>query len=178
MDHFKEFWKCLVAVAHVFACRIRSIQRRHRCLVAVLTARMAKDSVDSTFASAWCVSSTLRRQNQVQVSHLMFVNHWPNDLCAFVSNLRSPSGLFSHPADLGLAHQTADPVTAVFLLDDHLTFGTVHCLAIVQELLERKSVNRWQILLVYWKHIFKHIQWSLIPKPVNFMKCSFVGNQT
>lgn len=74
----------------------------------VLALRMAEDSIDSTFASTRCVSSSL----------------W------------SPSGLFSHPADLGLTHQTTDPVTAVFLLYDHLTFGTVHRLAVCQELIQ------------------------------------------
>lgn len=76
--------------------------------MAVLALRMAEDSVDSTSATTRCVSGTL----------------W------------SPSGLFSHPADLGLTHQTRDPVTAVFLLDDHLTFWTVHRLAVLKELIQ------------------------------------------
>lgn len=43
----------------------------------------------------------------------------------------SPASLFGDPADFCLAHQTADPVTAIFLLDDDVTPWTFHGLPIL-----------------------------------------------
>lgn len=43
----------------------------------------------------------------------------------------SPAGLFGDPADFRLAHQTADPIAAVLLLDDDVTPRTFHGLPIL-----------------------------------------------
>lgn len=48
----------------------------------------------------------------------------------------SPASLFGDPADFCLAHQTADPITAVFLLNDDVTPWTFHGLPVLQQALE------------------------------------------
>lgn len=74
----------------------------------VLTIWVTRGTVDATFTSTRDVSITLR----------------------------TPSGLFGHPTDLRLTHEAADPVTTVFLLDDHFAFRTVHGFTILQHHLE------------------------------------------
>lgn len=43
----------------------------------------------------------------------------------------SPASLFGDPADFCPAHQTADPITTVFFLDDDVTPRTFHGLSIL-----------------------------------------------
>lgn len=100
---------------------------------------MAENAVDSTFAAAWRISGTLRQQNKTSALPLRNTPYY-HKIQREMSDLWSPASLFGHPADLRLTHQTADPVAAVLLLDDHLTFGTVHGLAGSHELL-RSNVN-------------------------------------
>lgn len=50
----------------------------------------------------------------------------------------TPSSLFSDPADFCPAHDTADPVTAIFLLDDDPTLWAFHGFTILQQPLQRE----------------------------------------
>lgn len=45
--------------------------------------------------------------------------------------LWSPPRLLGHPADFRLAHQTAEPITTILLLDDDVTTWTFHGLSIL-----------------------------------------------
>lgn len=47
----------------------------------------------------------------------------------------SPASLFCNPADFCFAHQTADPITSVFFLDDDVTQWAFHGLPILKQVL-------------------------------------------
>ena len=64
-------------------------------------------------------------------------------VCA-VSYIRTPACLLHDPTDLSLAHETADPVTAILLLHNHFAFGAVHGFPIIYQGLE------WESSLVYF----------------------------
>ena len=51
---------------------------------------------------------------------------------------RPPSRLLRDPADLRLANGAHNPVTSVFLDDDHLTRRTFHGIAELQQFLQRR----------------------------------------
>jgi len=55
------------------------------------------------------------------------------------ANLWTPASLFSDPADLGLTDGAHDPVTSVFLDNDHLTCRTFHCVTKLQQLLKHTN---------------------------------------
>lgn len=76
--------------------------------VAIVAVGMARLVTDSTSTAARCVATAI----------------W------------SPASLFGDPADFRLAHQAADPVAAVFLLDDDVTPWTLHGLPVLQHTLE------------------------------------------
>lgn len=84
-------------------CVCVSISVRVLVSVAVLAVGMASPIVDSAFTAPRRVASAI----------------W------------APACLFGDPADLCLAHQTADPVAAVFFLDNDVTPWTLHGLPVL-----------------------------------------------
>lgn len=76
--------------------------------VAILAVGMARLIIDSASTAPGCVAAAIR----------------------------SPASLFGDPADFCLAHQTANPITAVFFLDDDVTPWTFHGLPILQQALK------------------------------------------
>lgn len=75
--------------------------------VAILAVGVARLIVDSAFTAPRCVAPAI----------------W------------APASLFGDPTDFCLAHQTADPITAVFFLDDDVTPRTLHGLPVLQQAL-------------------------------------------
>lgn len=77
-------------------------------LVAILAVGMTGLIVDSTSTATRCVAASIR----------------------------SPSSLLCDPADFSLAHQTTDPVAAIFFLDDDVTPRAFHGFSVCHHVLQ------------------------------------------
>ena len=116
-------------------------------LVAVPTQRMALLPFLSTVAASTGVPLTLHQREGERRCVCVCVC-----VCVY---LWSPASLFGGPADLSLAHATADPITAVFLLHHYLTRWTVHSVPSLQQLLQDRgactaAVIQWLSLRPAW----------------------------
>lgn len=100
--------------------------------MAVLAVGMARLVVDTAFAASGRVAPALRgaKQAKVQFAVMEPLTDVPNDKRA-TCYIWAPARLLGHPADFRLAHQTAEPITTILLLDDDVTTWTFHGLSIL-----------------------------------------------
>lgn len=105
--------------------------------VTILTVWVAGVTVNTTSTAPRCVAPALQSKNRRGGSY-MKLRHKMSSKCQIrrkwrvkCSYIWTPSSLFSDPADFCPAHDTADPVTAIFLLDDDPTLWAFHGFAIL-----------------------------------------------
>lgn len=116
--------------------------------MAVITFGMAEFTIYSAPAASCRIPRALKmkgqRQNCQNCSEYspkrLSLKYWDNissqanNVCVCVyahAYIWTPARLPCDPADLSLAHETTDPVTAILLLHDHFAFGTIHGLSIL-----------------------------------------------